>query len=80
MITINANGARTRLDSLIDEALQTHKPILITGIRNNAVLLAEEDWGAINETLYLVSLPGMRESIMEGMQASLEESDRELEW
>ena len=80
MITINANEARTRLDNLIDEASQTHKPILITGIRNNAILLAEEDWGAINETLYLVSLPGMRESIIEGMQASLEESDRELEW
>ena len=80
MITINANEARTRLDNLIDEASQNHKPILITGIRNNAVLLAEEDWKAINETLYLVSLPGMRESIIEGMQARLEESDRELDW
>ena len=80
MITINANDARTRLDNLIDEASQTHKPILITGTRNNAILLAEEDWGAINETLYLVSIPGMRGSIIEGMETGLEECDRELDW
>ena len=76
MITINANEARTRLDNLIDESSQTHKPILITGIRNNAILLAEEDWGGINETLYLVSIPGMRGSIIEGMETGLEECDR----
>ena len=80
MITINVNEARTRLDNLIDEASQTHKPILIAGIRNNVVLLAEEDWKAINETLYLVSTPGIRESIIEGMETSLEESDKALDW
>lgn len=80
MITINANETRTRLDDLIDEALRTHKPIVITGKRNNAVFLAEEDWNAINETLYLISLPGMRESIIEGMETGIEECDRELDW
>ena len=80
MATVNATEARSRLYNLIDEASQTHKPIVITGKRNNAVLLAEEDWNAINETLYLVSIPGMRESIIEGMETDLEECDKELDW
>ncbi len=80
MATINATEARSRLYNLIDEASQTHKPIVITGKRTNAVLLAEEDWNAINETLYLVSIPGMRESIIEGMETDLEECDKELDW
>lgn len=80
MVTVNATEARSRLYNLIDEASQTHKPIVITGKRHNAVLLAEEDWNAINETLYLVSIPGMRESIIEGMETSLEECDKELDW
>ena len=80
MTTFNATDARSRLYNLIDEASQTHKPIIITGKRNNAVLLAEEDWNAINETLYLVSIPGMRESILEGMESDLEECDQELDW
>ncbi len=80
MATVNATEARSRLYNLIDEASQTHKPIVITGKRTNAVLLAEEDWNAINETLYLVSIPGMRESIIEGMETDLEECDKELDW
>ena len=80
MVTVNATEARSRLYNLIDEASQTHKPIVITGKRYNAVLLAEEDWNAINETLHLVSIPGMRESIIEGMETSLEECDKELDW
>lgn len=80
MVTVNATEARSRLYNLIDEASQTHKPIVITGKRTNAVLLAEEDWNAINETLYLVSIPGMRESIIEGMETDLEECDKELDW
>jgi len=80
MSTVNATEARSRLYNLIDEASQTHKPIVITGKRHNAVLLAEEDWNAINETLYLVSIPGMRESIIEGMETSLGECDKELDW
>lgn len=78
MTTFNATEARSRLYNLIDEASQTHRPILITGRRGNAVLLAEEDWNAINETLYLVSIPGMRESVLEGMKTDLEESSRNL--
>ena len=80
MTTLNATEARTNLYRLIDEATQTHKPITITGKRGNAVLLAEEDWNAINETLYLLSIPGMRESILEGMESSLEDCNTELDW
>ena len=80
MATVNATEARSRLYNLIDEASQTHKPIVITGKRHNAVLLAEEDWNAINETLYLISIPGMRESIIEGTETDLEDCDRELDW
>ena len=80
MTTVDATEARSRLYNLIDEASQTHEPIVITWKRNNAVLLAEEDWNAINETLYLVSNPGMRESIVEGMEIGLEECDKELDW
>ena len=80
MTTLDAAEARRRLYSLIGEAAQTHRPIMITGEHGNAVLLAEEDWNAINETLHLVSIPGMRESIREGMESSLDDCDRELDW
>ena len=80
MTTFNAREARSRLYKLIDETSETHKPITITGKRSNAVLLAEEDWDAIIETLYLVSIPGMRESILEGMKTDLEQCDQELDW
>lgn len=58
----------------------SHKPVIITGKRGNAVLLVEDDWNAINETLHLISIPGMREAIVEGMQETLEETSTELEW
>ena len=80
MTTLNATEARSRLYALIDETSNSHEPILITGKRGNAILLAEADWNAINETLHLLSIPGMRESIREGLEAPLEECDREIEW
>jgi len=80
MSTLNATDARSKLYALIDETSKTHKPITITGKRGNAVLLSEEDWNAINETLFLVSIPGMRESIRKGMEADLEECSSELDW
>lgn len=80
MTTLNATEARSRLYSLIDEASETHQPIKITGKRGNAVLLAEDDWNSINETLYLLSVPGMRESIRAGMDSDLEECSKELDW
>lgn len=80
MTTLNATDARAKLYTLIDEAAETHQPILITGKRNNAVLLSEEDWNAVNETLHLLAIPGMRESIREGMEEPLDECRKELDW
>lgn len=80
MSTLNATEARANLYKLMDETSASHEPIVITGKRGNAVLLAEEDWKAINETLYLVSIPGMRESILEGMQENIDQTATELDW
>ena len=80
MTTFSATEARAKLYMLIDEVKDAHQPIIITGKRGNAVLLAEEDWNAINETLHLLSVPGMRESIQEGMAASPDECGQELDW
>ena len=80
MTTCNATEARSKLYALIDETTDTHEPIVITGKRGNAVLLAEHDWKAINETLHLLSVPGMRESIREGMATNLDDCNQELDW
>ncbi len=80
MTTLNATEARSKLYNLIDETAETHQPIVITGKRHNAVLLAESDWNAINETLYLLSVPGMGESIREGLATELENCQQELDW
>ena len=80
MTTLNATDARSNLYKLIDETASTHEPILITGKRTNAVLLSESDWKAINETLYLLSIPGMRESIKDGMSEDISKSLKELDW
>lgn len=80
MTIIKATEARANLYSLIDEASDTHQPIVITGKRSNAVLVSEEDWNAIAETLHLLSVPGMRESIKEGMAQDLSETSKELDW
>lgn len=80
MTIIKATDARSDLYNLIDEAAETHQPIVITGKRNNAVLVSESDWKAINETLYLLSVPGMRESIRDGMEEEVSECSKELDW
>ena len=80
MTTLNVTEARANLYKLIDDTSVNHEPVVITGKRGNAVLLAEEDWKAINETLHLLSVPGMRESIVEGMQESIDTAATELNW
>jgi len=80
MTTVKATEARAKLYSLIDEAAETHRPVLITGKRGNAVLVAEEDWNAMSETLHLLSVPGMRESIREGMAQDISECVKDLDW
>lgn len=80
MTVLNVTEARSKLYALIDEATDTHQPIVITGKRCNAVLVSEEDWKSITETLHLLSVPGMRESIKEGMKEELSECSKELDW
>ena len=80
MATLTASEARTKLYRLIDQAASSHEPILITGKRANVVLVCEDDWRAIQETMYLLSIPGMRESIREGLEAPVEECSKELDW
>ena len=80
MPTITATEARKSLYRRLDEVSDTHEPIQITGKRGNAILISEDDWRAVQETLYLHSLPGMKESIIEGMQAPIDQCDEELDW
>ena len=80
MSSLTASEARAKLYRLIDEAARSHRPIRITGKRNNAVLLSEEDWAAVQETLYLLSVPGMRESLKKGMDTPPETCHKALDW
>lgn len=80
MTTLTVTEARAKLYKLLDEAASSHQPIQITGKRANAILIAEEDWRAIQETLYLLSIPGMRESIREGLKTPINKCSKELKW
>lgn len=80
MTTLTASEARASLYRLIDETSESHQPVLITGKRHNAVLVSADDWAAIQETLYLLSVPGMRESIREGMETPIDSCSKELAW
>ncbi len=80
MATITANEARRRLYQLLDEVAASHEPVQITGRRGNAVLVSEEDWRAVQETLFLVSIPGMRESIREGLATPIDDLGDEPGW
>ena len=80
MTILNATEARANLYGLIDKTAESNQPIMITNKRSNAVLIAEEDWNAIAESLHLSSFPGMVESIKEGMQVDLSTCAEELDW
>ena len=80
MPTLTVTQARNSLYQLVASVADTHEPVLITGKRTNAVLISEEDWRAVHETLYLLAIPGMRESIRDGMQTPLNECSDEVEW
>jgi len=80
MQTLTASDARANLYRLIDQTTESHQPIVISGKRGNAVLISSEDWDAIQETLHLLSVPGMRESIKQGMDEPAEACSKELDW
>jgi prevent-host-death family protein len=80
MNTLTASEARANLYRLIDQTVESHEPIIITGKRSSAVLLSAEDWSAIQETLYLLAVPSMRESIKAGMAEPLAKSSKAPKW
>ena len=80
MTTITATEARKNLYRLLDQVSETHEPVQITGRRGSAVLVGEDDWRALQETLHLVSIPGVREAILEGMSTPVEECKSGLDW
>jgi len=80
MTTIKATEARSRLFKLLDEAAESHEPIQITGKRSNAILISEDDWRSIQETLYLLSIPGMRESIRKGLKTPITKCREKPGW
>ena len=80
MHTLTASEARANLYRLIDETTESHEPVIISGKRNSAVLISADDWSAIQETLHLLAVPGMRESIKAGMAEPLTKSAKELKW
>lgn len=80
MTTLTATLARAKLYALLDEVTKSHEPIQITGKRNNGILVSEEDWRAIQETLHLVSIPGMKDSIIKGMKTPVSKCSREIKW
>jgi antitoxin YefM len=80
MKTITASHARTNFYRLLEETAQSSEPIQITGKRGNAVLVSADDWRALQETVYLLSIPGMRESIREGLDTPLDECSEDPGW
>ncbi len=80
MPTLTATEARAKLYRLIDEAAASHEPVVITGKRGNAVLISEDDWRSIQETLFLLNIPNMRESIQDGLATPIEECSEDLDW
>jgi prevent-host-death family protein len=80
MTVLTASAARANLYRLIDQATESHAPVLIAGKKSSAVLVSAEDWAAIQETMHLLSVPGMRESIRKAMAEPLSKSARELKW
>ena len=80
MLSLSATEARASLYSLMDQAAASHEPIQITGKRTNAILMSEEDWCAIQETLFLLSIPGMRDSIRAGMETTVGRCATRLPW
>jgi len=80
MTSITATEARKRLYALLDDVADSHEPLRIAGKRHSAVLVSEADWRAIQETLYLDSIPGMRASIRKGLTTPVEKCSEELDW
>lgn len=80
MNAISATQARAKLYRLIDQVNEDSVPVTITGQRGNAVLIGEDDWLALQETVYLESIPGMTKSIQDAIAEGTEGGTTELAW
>jgi PHD/YefM family antitoxin component YafN of YafNO toxin-antitoxin module len=80
MTSLTATQARKTLYSLLDDVAESHRAIQITGKRHSAVLISGDDWMAIQETLFLTAVPGMRKSILDGMKTPVAKCAKELKW
>jgi prevent-host-death family protein len=80
MTSLSASRARATLFKLMEQTADSHEPIQINGRHRSSVLVSEEDWRAVQETLYLLSIPGMRESIREGLDTPLSQTSKTLRW
>jgi len=80
MTTLTTSQARAQLFQLVDAAVISHKPVQIKGRRSSAVLVSFDDWEAIQETLYLLSVPGMRESLLKGMKTPVSKCSKRPPW
>ena len=80
MQSLTASEARANLYRLLDQTSESHQPITISGKRNSAVLVSADDWEAIQETLYLLAVPGMRDSIKDGMEETVDSCSKDLDW
>ena len=80
MITVSVKEASDKLPGLVENTIEKREPVLISGKNNNAVLMAESDWQAMNETLQLLSVPGMRDAIKKGLSENLKSTSRKLNW
>jgi len=78
--TVSVKDASDNLPDLIENTIAKCEPVLISGENRNAVLMAESDWLAMNETLHLLSVPGMRDAIQSGLSENLESTSKELKW
>jgi antitoxin YefM len=80
LITVSVKEASDKLPYLVENTIEKREPVLISGKKNNAVLMAESDWQAMNETLHLLSVPGIRDAIQSGLSENLESTSRKLNW
>ena len=80
MRSVSASKARASFYRLMDQAAHSHEPVIVTGKRNNVVVMGEDDWRSVQETLYLLSIPGMRKAILDGGKLPLSACSRKLKW
>ena len=80
MTVLNVNNVKEKLDIILEEIQETYEPLIIAGEKHSAVLISEQVWRSIEETLYLSSIPGMKESIIEGMKEKIEDCASTIEW